>query len=268
MLAAAILDGRSWASDETPKVKSFTCGPAFRRPAYSSVDDFVEHLASRDRPWRELLKPDDTPEFDNADDFGKSLSGKVTVLHRAKDSAIVFVDNKPFRRSPFCAVILLLERKKGRFHVTDFVRRASGYGGYSDVSEPKILNLRPHQFVHFYFTEFLGGRKWDFDTDEFYLVRNGRFQRTLILRNVSAFCSPAAPYREFEQNAEVTEFNGRPRFTIERNWSTDGRDDQKQEFTVTFRWNPHTQKFTSSQAGTITLKQPPSWSSEGLPHPK
>jgi hypothetical protein len=266
-LTAVLLTVGAWANDDTPKVKSFTCGPAFRGPGYATVDDFIEHLESRSSPWQDLLMPDDFPEYENADDFRKPLSGKIKVIHRFGNSAIIFVDNKPFRTSPFSAVIFLLERKNHRFHVADFVRKSTGYESYSDVSEPKILKLQPHRFVHFYFTEFLGGRKWDFDTDEFYIVRNERFQKTLTLKNVSAFCSPAAPYREFVQNVDVTASHGRPYFTIERIWSMDGRDDQKHQFTVVFRWNRRTEKFSSSQAGSITLKEPSSWSSEGLPEP-
>ncbi len=147
-------------------------------------------------------------EYENPLQFRRPLSESawsdgVVVVHQTRISAVVFADNKVNRTAPFCAVVFLLAKEGRRFHVVDFIRRATGYESYSALAKPKVLNLHSGGFLHFYFTEFLGGRKWDFDTDEFYIVRHNKLRRTLLLKNVSAFLSPADPYREFTQDADV-----------------------------------------------------------------
>lgn len=260
------------ASEATPNAKIIKCGLAFTKPGFVSVDAFVESVNLRKGIWGELLMPDDFPEYENPLQFRRPLSESawsdgVVVIHQTRNSAIVFADNKANRTAPFCAVVFLLAKEGRRFHVVDFIRRATGYESYSAIAKPKVLNLQSGGFLHFYFTEFLGGRKWDFDTDEFYIVRHNKFRRTLLLKNVSAYLSPADAYREFTQDADVHVNRGRLLLTVKRSWSMDEKPETQQTLNVAFRWNSRQLQFTSPRAATLMLKEPNSWSGDGLPSP-
>ena len=94
--------------------------------------------------------------------------------------------------------------------------------------------------------------------------------QTLQLGNVGAYLSPAHPYREYFQRAEVGVFRGQPRVTIQRIWAMngeEGEDERKQEFAVDFRWDARMEKFVGPRAEAISLKEPEVWSGEGLPAP-
>jgi len=268
ILWAMIPSVESLADGETPRVRKFRRGPVFQRPAFKTIEDFVEAVRMRRYPWMELLTPDDIPSFDNPADFSRPLADGVRVIHQTERMAIVYADNKPSRTAPFSSVIFLLEKKRNRFHVADFIRRATGYDSYSGTGEPKVLKLRPFGFVHFYFSEFRGGRRWGFDSDEFYIVRNRRFYHTLVLKNDGAYLSPAAPYREFFQSAEVGVSEGRLEMAVHRIWGMEDGGDLDQKFSVAFHWNSRTQRFASADAGRLQLKKPgQTWTADGLPKP-
>ncbi len=259
--------GAVLASERVPKVKTFKCDAVFQRPGFATVEDFMEKVRAREDPWRDLLAPDASAEYDDPAALAGPLSKGLTVVHRSKEFAIVFAENTRFRRSPYADVVFLLWKTGRRFHVVDFIRRSIGYESYSVVAVPKVLKLEPRRFVHFYFVEYFGGRKCGFDTAELWLVGNHKFQRTLLLEDDGAFLSPAHPYREFDQTTEVSVSRGRPLMTVQRTWRMDEQDVQRQNFTVLFRWNARLEKFTSPHAGKIPLKEPDSWSGEGLPTP-
>jgi hypothetical protein len=266
-LSTIVPNMKAWADDETPKVKTFRCGPVFRKPGFRTIDEFVEDVRARNDPWRELLMPDTIPEYFDREKFLAPLSDGMEVIHRSKETALVYAHNRPYGRSPFCSVIFLVEKKGHRFHVTDFIRRSVGYESYSDTEVPKVLKLEPRRFVHFYFAEDLGGRKWGFGTDEFFAVRNHRFQQTLLLKDDDAYLSPVDPYREFSQTAEVSVTRGRPCIRVQRSWTTADGEEPKENFSVLFHWNSHTQKFTSARAGKLQLAKGKLWSAESLPKP-
>jgi hypothetical protein len=212
--------------------------------------------------------PDDFPSYDKRADFEAPLAQGPQVVHREEKAGLVYAHNKPFRTSPFCSVVFLLVKKGDHFHVADFIRRATGYESYSDTSEPRILPLRPEGSVHFYFTEFLGGRKWDFDTGRFYMVLNNRLRPTLALQNDAAFLSPADPYGEFTQSVEVSVVQGRPTVTVHRSWVKKEGAERKEEFSVEFHWNARRQRFTSRNAVKLLLLEPTeTWTAKGLPQP-
>ena len=106
-----------------------------------------------------------------------------------------------------------------------------------------------------------------FDSDGFYIVRKQRLHPTLLLQNDGAYLSPAAPYREFTQTAEIHISQGRPRIDIHRWWGQPDGSDTEQKLSVIFRWNPRTEKFTSPHAGRLSLKEPSSWTADELPRP-
>lgn len=264
--AFVLLSGTAAAQDPS-KVKNFPWRSVYQKPGFANVDTFVEKLRHREKPWGELLMPDDLPDYEMPEDFTDPDRTEVTVIYRTKGSAIVFAKNKPHRQAPFSALIFLLTKTGRHFHVTDFIRSATGYESYSDVNVPEMLKLQPREYPHFYFVNYFGGRKWDFGTAEFYLVKDRRFRRTLTLKNVDAYLSPAAPYRDFSQTAKVSVRDGRPLVQIGRQWSFDSGENASEDFSIVFHWNPHSQSFTSTNPRRITLLEPPSWSGEGLPKP-
>jgi hypothetical protein len=129
-----------------------------------------------------------------------------------------------------------------------------------------MLRLQPSRYAHFYFQEYLGGRKCGLESDEFFVVKDGRLRRTLFLKNVGAYLSPADPYGEFSQDAEVSVTEGRPRITITRRWVSDSGE-QEQKFSVLFRWDSSTQRFFSPRSRTLVVKEPEPWTAKGLPKP-
>ena len=253
--------------EPVPKVGAVECGPLFRKPGFASIANFAEAVQAGKAPWGKLLTPDPSPESGSTEAVGAIMPDSVTIMHATEDSAIVFARQKQGRTAPFCVVIFLLEKKGTRFHVTDFIRRSEGYESYADVSQPQILHLQPKDAVHFHFTVYLGGRKWGFDTDEFYMVRSGRFRSTLTLKNVGAYLSPADPYREFSQSADVGVSDGNPRVVIHRSWGIEGGRDRRQEFTVAFQWDAQAERFVSENADRISLREPKLWTGAGLPKP-
>ncbi|MEP6668341.1 MAG: hypothetical protein ABJF10_04265 [Chthoniobacter sp.] len=264
------LAAHCWCLSARAEVKAdeaVACDLAFRRPGFSTVEDFVDAVQSRGAPWDNLLTPKVDPQFDNPDDFHAALTDHVKVIHRARNFAIVFADNKPGRVSPFCAVVFLLERKERRFHVADFIRRSARYQSYSYIGDPQPVKLRPSGLYHFYFTEYLGGRKWGFDSEEFYVVSGGRFHRTLVLKNVGAYLSPADPYREFTQDVQVSVRQGRPRIAIHRIWTEEGKEDREQSIATVCTWNSQSLRFIGPKVRGFSLKEPEVWSGKGLPKP-
>jgi hypothetical protein len=245
--------------------------PAFSQPGFATVEGFTDHLQSGAEPWRDLLIPDPAPPGAAAKNGAKEMQVEdAVIVHRSKDAAIVFARNKTNRTAPFCAVVFLLTRTGDRFHVTDFVRRSENSGSYSDVVAPRLLKLDPSFGVHFYFMDLLGGRRWGFDTLEFFAVKGGKLHPTLLLKNVGAYLSPARPYREFFQSAEVAVFRGQPRLMIERIWAMEGEegdDERRQEFAVDFRWDRRAEKFVGPRTEVVSLKEPETWTGEGLPAP-
>ncbi len=267
LLPAMIAPAKTEEDQEAPKVETIQWEAAYARPGYASIEAFAESVNSRQQPWGELLMPDAVAEFERPAIAGLPLSetfssGGVFVVRRNQTSAIVFADNKHFRSSPFCAVVFLLSRTGGQFHVTDFIRRSEGYESYSDVAKPTMLKLQPDIFPHLRFTQFLGGRKCEFDTDEFYVVRHNKFQRTLLLKNGGAYFSPADPYREFGQDADIRVKRGKLCVAVRRFWTTDDERKQEQTFTAGFRWNGRLFRFIGPKAGMITCNAP-----ESLPRP-
>jgi len=266
-LFTILLTANAVASEDAPRIRLIKWGPVFQRPGFASVNDFVEKLRSPKDPWRRLLTPDHVSEYRDDNAAPHPFSKGTEIIYQSGRAAIVFADHKPFRDSPFCSVIFLLAKKRGQFHVADFIRRSAGEESSSTVGEPKILKLKPHGYLHLYFTDSIGGRRWEFDTDEFYIVRDNRFHQTLTLHNDGAYLSPADPYRSFAQAAEVGVSRGRPHIVISRSWVTKDDSEPEQKFSVLFRWNSRSGKFTSPKVTNITLKEPTLWTAEGLPKP-
>jgi len=272
LLLAFVLATYALAADETATepdapAKSFQCGLRFRRPGFASVDDFVQVVTAREAPWSELLQPDKIPEYDTSNEIVAPGAMEVDVIHRTRRQAIVFAQWKANRTAPFSAVTFLLTKQGSRWHVSDFIRRSTSYESYSELRPPTMLKLRPEEHLHFYFRNYMGGRRLGVDTDEFYMVEGSRFRRTLLLKNDGAYISPADPWREFVQDAQVSAVSGRLRIRVQRTWGLENGEERKQAFTVTFRWDPKRHKFVSPSEGRIFVNEPSAWSSKGLPAP-
>lgn len=263
LLLATILATSALAADNGAR----RCIPRFHNPSFPTVDRFTEVLQAQERPWSELLEPDKIPEYDASDEIVASWALQVQAVHHSARQAIVFAQYKANRTAPFSALIFLLTKEGRRWHVSDFIRRSVGYGSYSVVKPPTILKLRPSRHLHFYFQNELGGRKLAVETDEFYMVEGSHLRRTLLVKNVGAFISPAEPWREFTQSAEVSAVSGRPRIGIQRTWGLENGEERKQSFAVTFRWDLRGRKFVSPNAGKLSVNEPIAWTSKGLPAP-
>ncbi|HSI14640.1 MAG TPA: hypothetical protein VK961_21490 [Chthoniobacter sp.] len=272
LLFGLILGASAFAADTKAarpdaQADSFRYDPRFRTPRFASVDEFVHVVESREAPWDILLQPEKSPDYDASAEVVAPGALEVDVIRHSPAQAIVFAQYKANRTAPFSAVIFLLSQKGDRWHVSDFIRRSVGYGSYSEISRPQMLKLRPTEHLHFYFTDFMGGRKWGVDTDEFYMVEGNRLRRTLLLKNDGAFISPADPWREFSQSAQVSVASGRLHVRVLRTWGLADGEEKKQGLAVTFRWDQRRKKFTSPSVGRLFVNDPKDWTSEGLPPP-
>jgi hypothetical protein len=255
------------AADGLPKAPRF--GPRFQHPGFASIDDFAHAVQAREVPWDALMEPDQSadPDYDFSREIVAPGAWEVQVVHHSTRSAVVFIRYKPNRTAPFSAVVFVLSRSGKRWHVTDFVRRSVSYMSYSDVVSPKLLKLRSGGPLHFYFRNYMGGRKLGVETDEFYMVDGARLRRTLLLQNDDAYISPADPWREFDQNSEVSAVYGHLRVHVQRIWGLENGEDRKQSFTVTFRWDPRRKKFDGADVNRLFVNEPSAWTSKGLPAP-
>ena len=267
ILGTSALAADAKAAGPAAQADAFRNDPRFRNPSFASVDEFVHLVEAREVPWDTLLQPDKSPEYDASAEIVAPGALEVDVVRHSPKQAIVFAQYKANRTAPFSAVIFLLSEKGGRWQVSDFIRRSVGYGSYSEVSLPKTLKLRPTEHLHFYFTDFMGGRKCGVDTDEFYMVDGNRLRRTLLLKNDGAFISPADPWREFSQSAQVSVASGRLHVRVLRIWGLEDGEEKKQGLAVTFRWDPRRKKFTSPSVGRLFVNDPKPWTSKGLPPP-
>lgn len=254
-------------ADGSPNALRF--GPRFRNPGFASIDDFAHAVQAREVPWDALLEPDKSadPDYDFSKEIVAPGAWQVDVIHHSARSAVVFIRYKPNRTAPFTAVVFLLSRVGKRWHVSDFVRRSASYMSYSDVVTPKLLKLHSGGRLHFYFRNYMGGRKLGVETDEFYMVGGNRLRRTLLLQNDGAYISPADPWREFDQSSEVSAVAGRLRVHAQRTWGLESGEERKQSFTVIFRWDPRRKKFVSTNASRLYVNEPSAWTSKGLPAP-
>ena len=248
--------------------KPFHCGARFQRPAFADLDDFVQAVQAQEEPWDVLMQPNKNPYSENEAGPEVEAPGAWTkeIVHDSRRQAIVFIQHKENRYAPFSALVFLLSRKGGRWHVTDFVRRSND-GRDSGVRTPKMLKLCPAGLLHFYFTEDVGGRKWGIASDEFYTVDGTHLRRTLLLKTDGAYMSPADPWREFDQRATVEVVAGRLRVSVQRTWGLESGEDRKQSFAVTFHWDSRRKKFASHRANTLSLNEPIAWTAQGLPSP-
>src|SRR5436190_14197298 len=89
-ISAIVLNTASASAGEPPKVKAIPWGLVHQRPGFATVDAFIEKLRLREDPWGELLMPDDIPEYENLKDFTDPERLVTTVIHRSKESAVVF----------------------------------------------------------------------------------------------------------------------------------------------------------------------------------
>jgi len=266
-LLAILLTGSATSEEFAPSAPAVLCDSTYRRPGFASVDDFVGRVSAPTGPWQRLLATVHLPDMGDETQAEHPFSKGVRIIYRSRTTALVFVHRKVFRTSPYCAVIFLLVKRGRQFHVADFIYRATDYESYSDIEVPSLLPLKSRRLLHFHLSEFFGGRRWGFDTDELFVVRHDRLRRTLRLRADGAYLFTPWPYLEFFQGAEVSVANGRPCVTISRSWTSKEGKERKEKFAVVFRWNSSTEKFESTSRRKITIKEPELWSAEGLPTP-